>query len=100
MNDIESGSFPRLAPDQLQLWRVTLDASTETIAAMSECISIDERQRADRFMREIDRRRFILSHAALRMILGRHLGIAPLAVALANRAGGKPELASAAAGCP
>ncbi|MGU3358715.1 4'-phosphopantetheinyl transferase family protein [Methylobacterium sp. M6A4_1b] len=58
-------------------------------------LSPEERARADRFYRHMDRARFIESHAALRLILGRYRDLPPCDVVFAQEAGGKPVLAPA-----
>jgi 4'-phosphopantetheinyl transferase len=57
-----------------------------------EVLSPDERQRAARFVRETDRRRFQLCHAALRHILGEWLGEAPERLRFVTGRWGKPAL--------
>jgi 4'-phosphopantetheinyl transferase len=52
----------------------------------------DERRRAERFVFERDRRRFIAAHSAMRVTLGHHLGIAPEDVRYATADRGKPHL--------
>jgi 4'-phosphopantetheinyl transferase len=52
----------------------------------------DERERADKFVREADRRCFVEAHALLRWSLGLCLGVAPNAIAFARSSHGKPEL--------
>jgi 4'-phosphopantetheinyl transferase len=61
-----------------------------------QLLSADERQRAQRFRFEADRRRFVLARCALRLALARALGggLAPAAVPLRVGPHGKPELAS------
>jgi len=52
----------------------------------------NERERADKFVREADRRCFVEAHALLRWSLGLCLGVAPKAIAFAQSSHGKPEL--------
>lgn len=52
----------------------------------------EERRRAERFVFERDRRRFIAAHSAMRVTLGRHLGIDPEAVTFAVAERGKPHV--------
>ncbi len=62
----------------------------------SACLGLDalENQRAARFVFPIDRARYVTSHLVLHHVLGRHLGLAPAAVAFApGPAGTKPRLA-------
>jgi len=56
------------------------------------CLTREERDQGDRFCFEEDRQRHLASHAALRMILGRELGLAPSAVPIRSRQNGKPFL--------
>ncbi|HWI09093.1 MAG TPA: 4'-phosphopantetheinyl transferase superfamily protein [Solirubrobacteraceae bacterium] len=51
-----------------------------------------ERARAERFVRLEDHDRFVLAHAALRLLLARCLGVEPATVRYAQRAHGKPGL--------
>jgi len=51
-----------------------------------------ERARAARFVRPTDRRRFVLSHAALRLFLARCLDLEPTIVRYENGVHGKPRL--------
>ena len=86
-------SFPALSPQQVHLWRIRLDRPPAAHAVLAECLSPEEQRRAERFVRDQDRQRFIVSHAALRMILGQYLGLPPGRVEMEVAAGGKPSLA-------
>jgi phosphopantetheinyl transferase len=57
-----------------------------------------ERSRAARFVRDVDRARFIVAHAGLRRCLGRALDCAPEAVHFRQGPGGKPELSPESSG--
>jgi 4'-phosphopantetheinyl transferase len=89
-----------LLPGDLQLWRVELDRPPATTELLAECLSPEERGRAERFVRQTDRRQFIVSHAAVRSILGKCLDVAPERVEMTIRPGGKPELTPAAGAPP
>jgi 4'-phosphopantetheinyl transferase len=80
---------------ELQLWRVRLDTPPEVIAELRAALSADETQRADRFLIERVRNRFIASRGALRMVLAERLGLQPQDVLFTYQAQGKPALASA-----
>ncbi len=56
------------------------------------CLSQQERQRADRFVREEKRRSFLFSHWFLRQMLGQMLGVSPSAVDFDRGEHGKPFL--------
>jgi 4'-phosphopantetheinyl transferase len=58
-------------------------------------LSKDERKRAAGFYFERERRCYIRSHAALRLLLGRYLTRAPADIALVPDTYGKPELVAA-----
>jgi 4'-phosphopantetheinyl transferase len=65
-------------------------------ARLGACLALldeDERERAGRFLRPIDRGRFIASHAALRVALGTAIGLAPEAVRFDKDDAGRPHLA-------
>jgi 4'-phosphopantetheinyl transferase len=69
-----------------------LDVPPATSAALYTTLSRDERTRSARLRFERDRRRFVVAHGVLRMLLGRYLRIAPGAVRFVCNAFGKPEL--------
>lgn len=62
-------------------------------AAQVASLTRDERQRAARFARERDRRRFIAARALLRQLLATRLGTAAESIELVYNAYGKPALA-------
>jgi 4'-phosphopantetheinyl transferase len=91
---------PALAPDEVRVWLVDLDAglapgdNPETAEPGPELaiLSEDERVRAARFVRARDRRRFARCRAALREILGHFLGKPAGSLRFRAAAVGKPEL--------
>ncbi len=87
-------TVPPLSPREVHLWRIRLDHPPAAITHLAECLSPEEHRRAERFVRDEDRQRFIVSHAALRMILGQYLGVPPGQVEMVVAASGKPSLAS------
>jgi 4'-phosphopantetheinyl transferase len=92
-------STARVAPlhdDDVQVWRMRVDLQGHSRAAadaIAGVVTAEERERAGRFRQEADRQRFLHGRLLLRTFLGHHLGIAPRAVAFANSAFGKPEIA-------
>ena len=70
-----------------------LDAGRDVVCAESALLSLAERQRASRFVRQCDRERFILGRATLRRLLGSRLRIPASAVELSVGPHGKPLLA-------
>jgi 4'-phosphopantetheinyl transferase len=87
-------STPDLFGEDIHVWHIHLDALSNVAGAFRAFLSDDERARADRFRFERDRMRFALTRGALRLLLGRHLGLAPGRVEFAYGAGGKPEVSS------
>jgi 4'-phosphopantetheinyl transferase len=72
------------------LWVVDLAARRTDDSVLSP----DERARADRFVFEDDRSRYVTGRTALRTLLGRELGLAPAAVPMDSTMHGRPRCAS------
>lgn len=70
-----------------------LDGNRHAVRSESELLSDPERHRASRFVRDEDRRRFILGRAMLRRLLGSRLRVPPRLVDLVVGPHGKPALA-------
>ncbi|MDW5593373.1 4'-phosphopantetheinyl transferase superfamily protein [Conexibacter stalactiti] len=85
---------PAHAPADLRVWLVPVDAAT--CARFAPLLSTAERGRAARFRDPADGARFTVGRGALRLLLGRCLGIAPPAVELTRAAHGRPALAGGA----
>jgi len=83
----EAGEGDRVNPDEVQVWRIGLEAEAEP-----HTLSEEERERAARFRFERHRRRFIAAHAALRGILSRATGQPPEALRFVSGPYGKPAL--------
>jgi 4'-phosphopantetheinyl transferase len=78
---------------EVHIWRGCLPQPEETAAALCKTLSADEHQRAQRFVFEPDRQRFICARGILRMLLGRYLGQAPENLRFSYSRYGKPALA-------
>ena len=81
--------LPPAHPD-VRLWLVDLDA--DDTAASRELLSPDETARAQRFVFERHRHRFVAGRAALRRLLADTLGTTPAALTFSYNASGKPDL--------
>lgn len=88
---------PPLAPGEVQIWKVDIRPAAAVIPPLMARLAPDEHERARRFVFDRHRYRYIRARAALRALLGRHLGVPPEAVALRTAPGGKPFLAEAGA---
>src|SRR5256886_8017163 len=85
-----SPARPELARDEIHAWRAVLDELASDLSASAETLSAGERQRAERFQFERDRKRFIVRHGLLRMILGRYLHIEPARRSFTCESRGQP----------
>lgn len=74
------------------VWTVDLALAETDLARCAGALCAEEQARMARYMRRADRARFAASHAALRLILGRALGLDPRALAFTLAPGGRPEL--------
>lgn len=81
-----------LAGDDVHLWRIALECGDAALSRLHECLADDERQRAERFYFESDRRHFIAGRGAMRTILARYLALAPEQVPFRYTNYGKPML--------
>jgi len=70
-----------------------LDIEAEAMIAAASLLSDEERQRANRFVFDRDRDRFVVARAHLRKLLGARLGVQPEVVKFTYGPHGKPELA-------
>ena len=64
----------------------------DRLTHLSGWLSPDEKVRAQRFLKEGDRRRFILGRAVVRYLCGMHLGLEPARIRLDRTPAGKPYL--------
>ena len=80
-----------------EVWTTHFDMPACHIGQLATSLSSDELTRAERFAGREDRDRFIVTRASLRVLLGRHLRIAPQAVVLAYGERGKPYVQDRAA---
>lgn len=83
-----------LSLDQdLDLWRVDLEATAEAESRWQALLSEDEKARAQRFHFDRDRRHFSAARGLLRIVLAGYLGAQPQALRFRYLEKGKPELA-------
>ncbi|MFI9760749.1 4'-phosphopantetheinyl transferase family protein [Streptomyces sp. NPDC051963] len=78
---------------RVDVWTVPLDGSSATVATMSRILSGREAERGARCRFETDRRRFIVAHGALRLILAGYLDVPPEELRLERGRHGKPRIA-------
>jgi len=96
MNITDSGlqiEAPLTLPeDEVQLWRVDLEAVGGNESRWQQVLSLDELTRAARFHFSRDRQRFVAARAWLRMILASYLGTNPNSLSFAYSKKEKPSL--------
>lgn len=84
--------FPSLQKNDVHVWYIDLGSDLVESSLWDSVLSIEEQERAGRFVFEQDRREFCWSHAALRVLLESY-GVAPARdVAFHIAPGGKPAL--------
>ena len=87
-------SPPDLRPgrDEVHVWRAALDRDDSEVERLWAALTPDERERAQRFHFDRDRRRFVVARGVLREILGHSLALAPALIRFAYNEYGKPSL--------
>ena len=86
-----------LPEDEVQVWRVDLEAIRGDESRWQKALSPDESNRASRFHFVADRQRFVASRALLRTILGCYLAIEPKSLSFIYSQKEKPSLAPGSA---
>lgn len=81
-----------LSGPDVHVWRARLDVDDTTFRGLSRSISPDERARATRFRRPLDRRRFVAARAFLRRILARYARVDCRKLKFEYGPHGKPQL--------
>lgn len=79
-------------PTMVDIWPVRLDRADGWETAFVPLLSDEERARAAAFRADLHRRRHIVSHGVLRIVLAGYVGLTPEALCFAQTAEGKPLL--------
>jgi 4'-phosphopantetheinyl transferase len=85
-------------PGEIQVWAAWLDAEGDGVNGFWSMLSNQERERANHFVFERDRSRFITARGILRGMLSLHLGMEPREIEFSYSAKGKPSLGGDCAG--
>ena len=83
----------RLGEGEVHVWRCSRPDCRNDRQHLAELLSEEERERTRRFRRAEDRELFVISHGALRVILGGYLSANPGDLSFAVNEHGKPVLA-------
>jgi 4'-phosphopantetheinyl transferase len=78
---------------RLSLWWAPLDLSASALGDLAACLSSEERGRADRFCRPVDREHFVAARGWLRHLLASRLHCSPCDISIVTGEHGKPRLA-------
>ncbi|MFN0165443.1 MAG: 4'-phosphopantetheinyl transferase family protein [Bryobacteraceae bacterium] len=84
--------------EEVFIWRAELDRTGSELESLTALLSASERERADRFHFERDRRRFLAARGMLRKLLSGYTGVSPQELEFTYGPQGKPSLASDGAG--
>lgn len=80
--------------DEVEIWRIPLEAGQQISRECEALLSPDELARAQRFVTADLRRRFVTCRGSLRKILSRAIGVEPERVRFEYERWGKPRLAA------
>jgi 4'-phosphopantetheinyl transferase len=84
---------PIACDDQtIHVWGFSLDGSDAAVKQCRAWLSEEERVRADRFVRQEDRQRYLLAHGGLRAVLSCYVGLDPGTLLFQVGPTGKPAL--------
>jgi 4'-phosphopantetheinyl transferase len=95
MPDLPRLSLPLPPPNTAEVWELPIAKAMPYLEPWHRWLSGEESQRAERFYRQEDRDRFILSRGGLRYLLSQYLGCAPETLAFTYGTHGKPALTQA-----
>ncbi|MDQ3913986.1 MAG: 4'-phosphopantetheinyl transferase superfamily protein [Actinomycetota bacterium] len=83
---------PALGARSLHVWRIEVRQPRDVLRELRALLTPDEEERAERFRFDRDRDSFVCTRAALRMLAGSYLGMAPQDVSFSYAGKGKPGL--------
>jgi 4'-phosphopantetheinyl transferase len=86
---------PSISTGAVHLWAWDYECSPDNLNRYITLLSLDERIRMQRFRFERDRVCYCVSHAILRILLGRYLCVMPSSISFDQNEFGKPKLAQA-----
>ena len=66
-----------LAPDEVHLWRFSLEPDSQDVHELAGLLNPEEQQRMQRYKRPVHGRRFATGRGVLRLLLGAYLAHPP-----------------------
>src|ERR1700693_2272020 len=91
---VAAAAPPELLKNEVHIWRASLEMDSPALGRFEGLLADDERIRAERFVFDRDRNRFIAARGVLRDVLGRYLQRPPHAIDFVYGPRGKPAIAS------
>lgn len=85
---------PELPDNEVHIWRASLEVDSTTLRGFEGQLADDERIRAERFIFDRDRNRFIAARGILRDALGRYLRRPPQSIDFVYGSRGKPAISN------
>ncbi len=85
---------PELPDNEVHIWRASLEVDSAALRRFEGLLADDEKIRAERFIFDRDRNRFIAARGILRDVLGRYLRRPPQDIDFVYGPRGKPAIAS------
>jgi 4'-phosphopantetheinyl transferase len=83
---------PELANNEIHIWRAFLPSDETTLGRFQSSLADEERARADRFVFERDRNRFVAARGILRQLLAEYIKRSPSELQFSHGPQGKPFL--------
>jgi len=84
----------QLLSNQVHVWMQDIQTlNDKTIEKQAQCLSIDERKRADRFVHNVDSKRLLIAYSGLRMLLSNYLSMPSASFNFEQNDHGKPYIA-------
>jgi 4'-phosphopantetheinyl transferase len=81
-----------IASDEAHIWRLHLNQDPAIVAKLSAMLTSDERNRADKYHRAVDRDHFIVARGVLRKIISIYLSVPPQDLKFTYGQYGKPSI--------
>jgi 4'-phosphopantetheinyl transferase len=89
----DGGAASLLRDGEVHVWTLRLDLDRAAQDRLEPLLSAEEVARARRFVHQTDRRRYVLAHGLLRLVLSGYVGARPQDIVFEEGPGGKPRLA-------
>lgn len=82
----------KIPPEEIHIWQVALDQHKELVDRLAQNLNREELDRANRFVIEKARQRYIVAKSTLRQLLSHYIGFPPEKIDIRLSEKGKPYL--------